>query len=111
MKRLMPKLRYGMGISLEEYCSQNIDMVRSFQAEILILNGYIGYFDAMNTTLRVFIFDDKDDADRAVKVAHSIGFESAGMIEGLIIVSNNCLHRPHLQNIVSKNHYYRELYR
>lgn len=111
MRQSMPRLRHGIGISLEEYCSRNIDMVRNFQAEALTLSGYIGYFDAMNTTLRVFIFDDKDEADRAVKVAHSLGFESAGPIEGFVIISNDRLRRPHLKKIASKSRYYKELYR
>lgn len=110
MKQSMPRLRHGIGISLEEYCSRNIDMVRNFQAEALT-NGYIGYFDALNNTLRVFVFDDKDEADRAIKVAHSIGLESAGAIEGFIIVSNDRLRRPHLKKIASKSRYYKELYR
>ena len=111
MRRSIPKLRCGIGISFEEYNSRNIEMVRNYQAEALRIDGYIGYFDTWNNTLRVFVFDNRDEADRALRIAHSIGFESAGAVEGFLFISNRELQRPHLQDIHAKKQFYRELYR
>lgn len=104
------RLRYGMGIGLEEYSSRNIDMVRGFQAELLISAGYIGWFDTWGT-LRVFVFEDVKSRDRALKEARSIGFGSAGQIDGELFISNAVMKRPHLKNANSKTQFYRELYR
>lgn len=105
------RLRYGMGIGLEEYNSGNIKMTRDFRAELMTSSGYIGYFDTWNDTLRVFAFEDPKSRDRALKEARSIGFDSAGKIEGGLFISNVELQRPHLQNIRSKGYFYREYYR
>lgn len=104
------RLRYGMGIGLEEYSSRNIDMVRGFQAELLISAGYIGWFDTWGT-LRVFVFEDMKSRDRALKEARSIGFGSAGQIDGELFICNSSLQRPHLETMRSKNYFYKEYYR
>ena len=106
------RIRFGMGVSLEEYNSDNIRLVRTLQSEILTLSGYIGRFDTWErTTLRVFVFEDAASRDKAVRAARSIGFDSAGKVDGNIFISNADLQRPHLQNYRSKNLFYREYYR
>ena len=105
------RLRYGMGIGLEEYSSRNIDMVRDFQSILLILAGYIGWIDIWEKTLRGFVFEDAVTRDKALKEARSIGFESAGTIEGELFVSNAVLERPHLKSLNTKKQYYSELYK
>ena len=105
------KIRFGMGISTEEYCPQNRDMARDFIAECLTHAGYLGFFETWDGTLRVFTFEKQEQAECMVKEAKRIGFATAGMIEGLVIVSNEDLQRPHLQNIRNKYSYYKEYYR
>ncbi|MBR2674314.1 MAG: hypothetical protein IKE52_02520 [Mogibacterium sp.] len=107
-ERLKPRFRQGMGISLSEY-SRNKS--REFQTILMLLDGYIGYFDAWDETLRVFVFDNSDDADRAVKEAKYTGFESAGRIEGVLHISNADLERPHLKYIRKKSAFYAEYFR
>ena len=104
------KLRYGMGIGLEEYSRDNIRMVRDFQSELMTSPGYIGYFDTWGT-LRVFVFEDANSRNRALREAKSIGFDSAGKIVGELFVSNAALQRPHLETMRSKNYFYKEYYR
>ena len=104
------RLRYGMGIGLEEYNSGNINMVRDIQSELMMSAGYIGYFETWGT-LRVFVFEDPKSRDRALKEARSIGFDSAGVIDGELFISNAALHRPHLQNYRRKEQFYKEYYR
>lgn len=104
------RIRFGMGVSLEEYCSDNIRLVRTLQSEILALRGYIGRFDTWERTLRVFVFEDAASRDKAVRAARSIGFDSAGKVDGNIFISNTNLERPHLQNYKAKL-FYREYYR
>lgn len=106
----VPRLRYGMLISLEEYSAGNIDMVRNFQAEAMA-GGYIGFYDTLSGKGRVFVYDEAHQADEAVRIAKSIGFSSAGRVEGEIFVKNSSLRRPHLKNIRRKDHFYREYYR
>ena len=105
------RIRFGMGVSLEEYCSDNIRLVRTLQSEILALRGYIGRFDTWERTLRVFVFEDAVSRDKAVRTARSIGFSSAGKVDGNIFISNADLERPHLQNYKAKTLFYREYYR
>lgn len=105
------RLRYAMGIGLEEYSSRNIDMVRDFQSALMMTSGYIGWFDTWEKTLRIFVFEGSISRDKALKEARSIGFTSAGDIDGELFVSNAVLKRPHLKNVSTKKQYYRELYR
>ena len=105
------KIRYGMVISLEEYSSYNISMVRELQAELFISSGYIGYTDVYEKTGRLFVFEGPDSRDKALKDARSIGFGSAGSVVGNVFVSNAALQRPHLQNYRSKDQFYKEYYR
>lgn len=104
------RIRFGMGVSLEEYNSDNIRLVRTLQSEILAIKGYIGRFDTWERTLRVFVFEDAASRDKAVRAARSIGFDSAGKVDGNIFISNANLERPHLQNYKAKL-FYREYYR
>ena len=105
------RMRYGLGVGLEEYSPNNRNMVRDLQAELLTSQGYIGYFDTYEGTMRVFVFDKEDERDRIVKEARSIGFGSAGLCEGIISISNAELQRPHLDKIKNRNTFYKELYR
>ena len=110
MQRLAPRLRYGMIISLEEYNRSNIYMVRNFQAEAMT-EGYLGWACVMDEKARLFVYTSRTSAEKAVRIARNIGFESAGMVEGEIFISNSELSRPHLSNIRQKNYFYREYYR
>lgn len=105
------RLRYGFGIGCEEYSQENIGMVRNLQAELLTSAEYIGYFDAYEGKLRVFVFDTESDRDKALREARKIGFTSAGACEGILSASNADLQRPHLKTIKNKNTFYKELYR
>ena len=107
------RLRYGMGISLEEYCSNNIGMVRQLQSELITLTsgGYIGYFDTWDKTIRILVFERCESRDKALEIARSIGFSSSGKIDGEVFVSNMDLQRTHLQHIRSSDQFYREYYR
>ena len=105
------RMRYGFGVGLEEYSRRNIGMVRDLQAEILTSEDYIGYFDAYEGTLRVFVFDREAERDRILKEARRIGFDSAGGCEGILSISNADLQRPHLNKIRNNNTFYKELYR
>lgn len=104
------RLRYGLGIGLEEYSSRNIGMVRDFQAELLNSRGYIGYFDSWGT-LRVFVFENAQSRNRALREAKDIGFSSAGTIVGELFIGNSEMKRPHLQLAGRKDTFYREYYR
>lgn len=105
-----PRFRQGVGIGLEEYGKDNFAMVREFQTELMMLRGYIGYFDTWDETLRVFIFDNIEDAAKAVKGAEQIGFRTVGNIEGPVHIANSELTRPHLKYYKGYD-YHRELYR
>ena len=105
------RLRYGFGVGHEEYNRENIIKVRDLQAELLTSKEYIGYFDAYEGTLRVFVFDTEADRDKVLREAKRIGFKSAGPCEGVLSVSNADLKRPHLKTINNKNSFYKELYR
>ena len=105
------KVRTALGISLEEYCSWNIYHVREFQTEAIMNPGYIGWFDAWNGTIRVFVFDGAESRDKALKAARSIGFETAGAVEGNLFLYNSELRRPHLERHTSRSSFYTEYYR
>lgn len=105
------RMRYALGIGLEEYNKVNIAAVRDFQAELLMSVGYIGYADIWCGTLRMFVFDTEPEMKRLHEEAKKLGFRTAGMIDGIVSVSNMDLKRPHLERIESKSAFYRELYR
>lgn len=105
------RLRYGFGIGRYEYSNENIYQVRELMTELLSSEKYIGYFDTWEDTLRVFVLEDSEAAARMLREARSIGFESAGMVDGIIAVSNSQLQRPHLKHLRRSYNYYKEYYR
>ena len=105
------RMRYALGIGLEEYNKVNITAVRDFHAELLMSEGYIGFADIWCGTLRMFIFDTEQEMKRLHEEAKKLGFRTAGMIDGIVSVSNADLNRPHLSKIKDNAAFYRELYK
>ena len=52
------KFRIGIGIGGKEYSDAGQYMRMNFQTELLMSDGYIGYFDTWTGDLRIFCFDN-----------------------------------------------------
>lgn len=108
-KYMRPKFRTGMAVSLDEL-KDSQSRARDLMAELLMEPGYIGYVDASDPKMRVYVFKDRQSREHMLHIARGLGLRTAGSVLDAVHISNEDLHRPHLQH-VSKDSYYRELYK
>ena len=103
------RLRTAIGIGKAEL-KQNKQQAAEFQTELLMICGYIGYVDIWEDSLRMYVFEKTEAANKALEAAHQIGLLTAGVVSDFVCVRNSELERPHLK--LRKGHsYYKELYR
>lgn len=106
---MKPKFRAGMAIGIEEL-KESESKARDIMAELLMNPGYIGYIDAEDPKMRVYVFKDGNSREQMLRLARKMGFRTAGSIQDAVYVSNEVLHRPHMK-YVSKDNFYKELYK
>ena len=108
-KYMRPKFRTGMAVSLDEL-KDSQSKARDLMAELLMEPGYVGYIDAEDPKMRVYVFKDKQSRDQMLKLARSFDLRTAGGVLDPLYVRNEDLQRPHMRYI-SKDVYYKELYK
>ena len=108
IRHMQPRFRAGLAISIEELNESSLS--RDLSSELLMTPGYIGYIDADEPKVRVYVFKDDKSRDGMLKIAKSLSFRTAGSIKDVIFVSNGSLKRPQLK-YVSKDNFYKELYK
>lgn len=108
-KYMKPKFRTGMAIGLDELRASPTE-ARDLMAELLTEPGYVGYIDAEEPKMRVYVFKDKHSREKMLQLAKKIGLRTAGSILDAVYVRNEDLQRPHMRYI-AKDHYYKELYK
>lgn len=108
-KYMKPKFRTGMAIGLDELRTSPTE-ARDLMAELLMEPGYIGYIDTEEPKMRVYVFKDKHSREKMLQLAKKIGLRTAGSILDAVYVRNEDLQRPHMK-YVSKDNYYKELYK
>lgn len=108
-KYMRPKFRTGMAVSLDEL-KDSQSKARDLMAELLMEPGYVGYIDAEDPKMRVYVFKDKQSRDQMLQRARSFDLRTAGGVLDPLHVSNEDLQRPHMRYI-SKDVYYKELYK
>lgn len=109
MRQMKPKFRTGMAIGLDELRASPTE-ARDLMAELLMEPGYIGYIDAEDPKMRIYVFKDKQSRAKMLQLAKKTGFRTAGSILDVLYVKNEDLQRPHMRYI-SKDNYYKELYK
>ena len=105
------KLRYAFGISSEEYKIKDSYSVMQLLSELSESETYIGYTEVWSGTLKVFLFKTMEGRDSVMKASKDIGFDSTGLIEEHILISNQDIKRPHLNKYKKNYSYYKELYK
>lgn len=108
-KYMKPKFRSGMAIGLDELRT-NMTEARDLMAELLIEPGYIGFIDAEDPKMRVYVFKDRQSKEKLLRFAKKLKFRTAGSVLDAVHVRNEDLQRPHMRYI-SKDVYYKELYK
>lgn len=108
-KYMRPKFRTGMAVSLDEL-KDSQSKARDLMAELLMEPGYVGYIDAEDPKMRVYVFKDKKSRDQMLQLARSFDLRTAGSVLDPLYVRNEDLQRPHMRYI-SKDVYYKELYK
>ena len=104
------RFRQGVGVGLDDLADNPMEAA-SFNTELLMSNGYIGYFDNEEIRLRVFVFKNLETKEAFMKEAKKIKLRTLGAIADFVYVSNAELHRPHLKHHRGKKNYYSELYK
>lgn len=107
-KDAKPKIRRAAAIGLTELSESN--KTRELATELVMIDGYVGYIDADDYGVRIYIFEDAASAKSFVREASKIGYRTAGDVEGSLIVKNTELERPHLRYLPKKS-FMRELYK
>lgn len=109
LERMKPRFRAGLAIGIEELNNSG-SVANELMTELLMKPGYIGFIDAEEPRIRVYVFKDDRSRDRMLEVARSLNYRTAGSIKDVVFVSNENLHRPHMKH-VSKGNFYKELYK
>ena len=106
-----PKKKFRYGVIIATFELGNKEKLRELQTENAMIDEYIGISPIWNGTAYIWVYQNKEAAERALREAKKIGFHSAGLTDEPIYVSNRSLMRPHLRK--SKNHaaFMRELYK
>lgn len=104
-----PKFRSGMAIAISEL-KDGKSKTADLMAELLMEPGYIGYIDAEDPGVRVYVFKGNQSQGKMLQLAKSLGFRTAGNVLDAVYISNEKLHRPHMK-FVSKDNFYKELYK
>ena len=108
-KYMKPKFRTGMAVGLEEL-REDESKARDLMAELLMEPGYIGYIDASDPKMRVYVFRDRQSKEKMLQFAKKLELRTAGSVLDAVHVRNEDLQRPHMRYI-SKDVYYKELYK
>ena len=104
------RFRQGVGVGLDDLAANKMEAA-SFYTELLMSNGYIGYFDIEDIGMRVFVFKDYDSTEAFMKEVRKINLRTLGRIADFIYISNSELERPHLKHHRGQKSYYSELYK